>query len=164
MPLIIRIWMMWQILLLILKIVRLLVGLPSAIINATGPASSNLGVDFEDNPVSCPGVTTTWNGTSWDNNVPTLDDMAIIAGDFDTDTDGNIDACTCEVQATRTLTINDMGNLVVVNDITVDGSLIVEHGGSVVQIDDSATVINNGTIEVQKNNTFLKPQGLYPPE
>lgn len=92
-------------------------------------------------------ATTTWNGTSWDNGTPDSTTEAIINGDYNTAT-ANIEACELIVNSGFTLSIGAGEFIAVQGNITVEGSLLIAHQGSVVQIDDSATVTNNGTINV----------------
>ncbi|MCW8981907.1 MAG: choice-of-anchor B family protein [Altibacter sp.] len=88
-------------------------------------------------------------GGSWSNGAPGIGSNAKISTDYKT-TDilnplnTSIDACTCEVDAARTLTVSAGDYINITKDITVNGSLVVEHTGSVVQTDDTATVNNNG--------------------
>ncbi|MCB0456818.1 MAG: M4 family metallopeptidase [Flavobacteriaceae bacterium] len=99
--------------------------------------------------VACAGVTKTWNGISWNPaGVPDGTNPVVINGNYDTNTDGNLNACTLTINNGFTLTIYAGNYIQVENDITVNGSLLVEHQGSVVQIDNDADVINNGTINV----------------
>ena len=99
--------------------------------------------------IDCPGVTKIWNGSSWSPaGAPGATDTAVINGNYDTATDGNLTACKVTVNAGSTLTVNPTGFVSVEGDITVDGNMIVEHTGNVVQTDDSALVVNNGNIDV----------------
>ncbi len=113
-------------------------------------------VDDYGNESSCTatvtvvGETTQYlGGTSWTNGTPDIGSNArISAVDYLTGTGGNISACSCEVDSGRTLTVEAGDHIEITKDITVNGSLIVNHTGSVVQTDDNASVINNGTINV----------------
>ncbi|MCB0442017.1 MAG: choice-of-anchor J domain-containing protein, partial [Flavobacteriaceae bacterium] len=97
----------------------------------------------------CAGVAKIWNGSSWSpSGAPNSTNSVVINGNYDTTSDGNLDACTLTVNTGFTLTINAGEYAKVENNIVVDGTLIVEHQGSLVQVDDSATVTNNGTINV----------------
>ncbi|MCF6306795.1 MAG: FG-GAP-like repeat-containing protein [Flavobacteriaceae bacterium] len=99
-------------------------------------------------------TTTIWENTAWTNGVPTIMANAIIRDNYSTTTNGgSIDAKSLVIDLGYILTIGDGNYLQVEGDITVDGSLIVEHQGSVVQVNDLATVTNNGNIEVVKTNT-----------
>ncbi|MEZ4857664.1 MAG: M4 family metallopeptidase [Flavobacteriaceae bacterium] len=99
--------------------------------------------------ISCTGATKTWDGTSWSPvGIPDGTNPVIINGNYDTNIDGSLNACTLTINNLYTLTITADDYVQVENDITVNGSLIIEHQGSLVQVDNDATVVNNGTINV----------------
>ncbi len=99
-------------------------------------------------------------GGSWTNGVPDIGSNAKIASNYDTGEGSNVsfDACTCEIDAGRTLTIQANDYINIQNDITVNGDLIVKHEGSVVQTNGSASVIKNtgATINVELSTPPLK--------
>ena len=99
--------------------------------------------------------TTTFTGGSWNNGDPTGNSMAIINDNYDSATMGDINACSCQVNAGRTTTIRDGDFMNIAGNITVNGTLIVENEGSIVQIDENAITTNNGTIEVRKTTPVL---------
>ncbi|MEZ4778901.1 MAG: choice-of-anchor B family protein [Flavobacteriaceae bacterium] len=101
-------------------------------------------------------TTTHLGGGTWSNGTPDVGSNAKISTDYNTSSFGSIDACTCEVDATRTLTINADNYLKTEQDITVNGTLVVEHEGNVVQTDPTANVIKNGTINVNVTSPNLK--------
>ncbi len=101
--------------------------------------------------------TTTFMGGSWNNGDPTGNSMAIINDNYDSATMGDINACSCEVNA-ELATIRDGNFMNIAGNITVNGTLIVENAGSIVQIDENAITINNGTIEVRKTTPSLEPR------
>ncbi len=98
---------------------------------------------------NCP-IVTVWIGGSWINGAPDLTKDAIIRDNYASQTNGNIDAFSLFIENGKTLTIDANTYLKTQNNIIIDGSLIVEHEGSVLQIDNFATVTNNGNIEVKK--------------
>lgn len=101
---------------------------------------------------SCAGATTTWDGTSWDNGVPDATNPVIIAGNYTTDvTHPSIDACSCEVLGGAVLTISAGNYLEVIGDIDNNGTIVVEHEGSLVQYDE--TDVNTGTGMYQIHKT-----------
>ena len=107
-------------------------------------------------------ATTIWDGTMWDNGTPDATTTAIINGNY-TSSDvglGSIDACEITVNTDFTLLIGDGDYLSVEGNITVEGTLDVLDQGSVVQIDDMATVTNNGSITVSKLTPVLGPKGF----
>jgi len=106
-----------------------------------------------------PSQVTTFNGANWNNGVPTSTSVAAIAGNYDTAADGNLEACSCEIQSGSTVNVRAGEYINIQGNITVDGSLIVEHQGSVVQVDDAA-VVNKGpgaTINVELTTPVLGP-------
>ncbi len=127
----------------------------------------NVTLTVEDdygNKSSCVAVvtieaeTTTYlGGTSWSNGFPGLGSNAKISADYNTSSAGNnsIDACSCEIETGKTLTVTANKYININRDILVDGSLVIEHEGSLVQVDDTALVTNNGNITVEKITTVL---------
>ena len=94
-------------------------------------------------------VTTTYSGGIWSGGVPDAGTRAVIAQNYNTATGGDITACDCVVNSGRTLTVGADDFLDINKDITVNGTLIVEHQGIVVQRNKDAVVTNNGTINVE---------------
>ena len=93
--------------------------------------------------------TTTWNGSlPWTNGTPTLSKAAIINADYNTGTNGSFDACNVTVNATRTLTIASNTYVNIENGLLVNGNVLVQDNGSLVQINDTAT--NSGNITVER--------------
>lgn len=99
--------------------------------------------------------TTTFSGGAWNNGDPTGNSMAIINDAYDSATMGDINACSCEINTGQTTTIRDGNFMNIAGNITVNGTLIVENAGSIVQIDENAITTNNGTIEVRKTTPEL---------
>ncbi len=102
--------------------------------------------------------TTRYTSGAWNNGTPHAGSNARISQNYNTATKGSIDACTCEVDANKTLTVAAEDYLNVTKDITVNGNLIVKHQGSVVQFEDNATVANNGVINVEYTTPFMLPR------
>jgi choice-of-anchor B domain-containing protein len=127
----------------------------------------NVTLTVEDdyaNKASCTAVvtvaapTTTYSGSNWNNGAPGPGSNAKITSNYDTAVKGSIDACTCEVDANKTLTVAAEDYLNVTKDITINGNLIVKHQGSVVQFEDNATVANNGVINVEYTTPYMLPK------
>jgi len=91
---------------------------------------------------------TTFTGGAWNNGVPTATSVAVFNDDYSTAIDGDVEACSCLVETANTVTVTAGNYLNIQGNINVDGSLIVEHQGSVVQVEDDASVNNLGTINV----------------
>ncbi len=104
----------------------------------------------------CPG-STTYSSSGWSNGLPSSNMMAIIDENYNTST-ANIDACSLIVNSGKTLTVPDGTYIKVEGDITVNGTLFIANEGSLVQVDDAATVTNNGSITVRKITPFLEPK------
>lgn len=102
--------------------------------------------------------TTQYIGGNWNNGSPHAGSNARISQNYDTATKGSIDACTCEIDANKTLTVAAENYLNITKDITVNGNLVVAHKGSVVQTDENATVANNGSINVNYTTPFMLPR------
>jgi hypothetical protein len=105
----------------------------------------------------------TWNGTTWSPaGAPDATNYVIIDGNYQAGVlnHGNLDVCALVINAGATLSIPATGFIRVNNDITVDGSLVVEHEGSVVQVDDAAVTVNNGTINVAKDTPYMNNQSF----
>ncbi|MCH7785813.1 MAG: choice-of-anchor B family protein, partial [Bacteroidetes bacterium] len=105
--------------------------------------------------VTVEGEITEYSSGSWSNGAPTVGSHAKFNDDYNTSS-GNIDACSCEILATKTVTVSAGDYLNITKYITVNGSLIVEHQGNVVQEDKDALVTNNGTINVELTTPVLQ--------
>ncbi|RMA57759.1 S8 family serine peptidase [Ulvibacter antarcticus] len=105
--------------------------------------------------VSCPGVTKTWNGSWSPTGAPGSTDTVIINATYNTTTNGNLEACKLTINSGATVTVPALTYIRVNGDITVDGTLDVAHTGSIVQVDDTAVVLNNGSINVNLTTPSL---------
>ncbi|MEZ4875867.1 MAG: T9SS type A sorting domain-containing protein, partial [Flavobacteriaceae bacterium] len=99
--------------------------------------------------IGCAGVVKTWNGATWiPAGIPDGTNPVVINGNYDTATNGNLNACNLTVNTGFTFTVDANTYAQIENGIVVDGTLIVAHQGNLVQVDDDALVVNNGTINV----------------
>jgi len=98
---------------------------------------------------------TTWSGSAWSNGAPNLTKLAIINGNYNTTTNGNIDACSLIVNVGFTTTVTANQYINIQNDLTVNGMLDVLDQGSLVMISNTGVVTNNGTTTVRKNSTLF---------
>ncbi|MEP0265928.1 T9SS type A sorting domain-containing protein [Dokdonia sp.] len=106
----------------------------------------------------CTGGTTTYTiAGGWDNGTPDATMTAVIAEDYNTSTMGlgDINACELTVDAMATLTVTDGNFINIQNNITVNGTLTVDHQGSVVQVEEDAVTTNNGSITVSKTTPSI---------
>lgn len=115
--------------------------------------SNELSIGGSVTLAPCPGGTTTWNGTTWNNGIPDLSTEAIIDADYDTNTDGSFSACTLTVNGGFNLNVNDGDYVEVENDVTVDGELFVQSEGNFIQNNDTATFTDNSANGVRVNKT-----------
>lgn len=105
--------------------------------------------------------TRTWNGSWSAGGAPTSNEKAVFSSDYNMSL-ANIDACEIEIQAGVTVTVSANSYMKAEGNIVVNGTLIVEHEGSVVQVDDVATVTKgvSGNIEVRKTTPTIAPLGF----
>jgi len=104
-----------------------------------------------DATVTIVGTTSTFAAGSWDV-TPNSGSKALFSDSYDTSSDGNVTACSCEIETGNTVTVNAGGYMSIEGNILVDGTLEVDHEGSLVQIDDLASVTKggSGSITVEK--------------
>ncbi len=115
----------------------------------------NGGISTCTATVTVVGPTATFASGSWSPSPPTASTKALFNSDYTSA--ANIDACSCEVSASSTVTIANGSYMKIEGNITVNGSLIIQNSGSVVQVDNDALVTNNGTILVNKTTPTLSP-------
>jgi hypothetical protein len=102
----------------------------------------------------CSG-TTTWNGSSWDNGLPTINKAVAFTGNY-TST-ANIDACSVSVSNDAVVILADSHTLTVENNVSITGTnskLIFENNASLLQINPSST--NTGDINFRRKSTPMR--------
>lgn len=104
-------------------------------------------------------ATTTWNGTAWSNGAPTPTVRAIIAGPYNTGTNGNIQTCQCQVNPGVTLTVAGNTSLEIQNNLLSSGTVNVASSGSLVQVNNYAA--NTGSISVVRDVNLKKYDYVY---
>ncbi|KJD31907.1 hypothetical protein PW52_16250 [Tamlana sedimentorum] len=116
-----------------------------------GGSHSNLGTcSYSCAPCSS---TITWDGTNWNNGTgPDTTLNAIINGDYNTFTNGNISACNLTINSGFILDVSDGTYVDVNNDVQVDGIIIVQTTANFKQLNDAATftVSPSGLAQVNK--------------
>jgi|GEM_PF-879228 len=100
------------------------------------------------------GKPTIFDNGIWSPAVPGAGAHAVFSENYSTNTD-NVSACSCEVDSGNTVTVEAGDHLDIYGNVIVNGSLIIEHQGSLRQTDDAATVANNGTINVNTTSPNL---------
>jgi hypothetical protein len=93
-------------------------------------------------------MTSTWNGSSWVNDVPDASKRIVFTGDFSSTDD--VTGCSCKVSSGANVVINSAHTLTVTNhvDVQTNGSLTFENNASLVQINDAA--VNTGNINYKR--------------
>jgi hypothetical protein len=100
---------------------------------------------------------TTWNQGLWSNGFPDINRQAIIADHYITNMHGNIKACSIHILDNASLIVNANKNIQIKKDLLVDGILEVENEGSILMIEDSGSIENNGILKIHKTTTALNP-------
>ncbi|GAB5563542.1 MAG: T9SS sorting signal type C domain-containing protein [Winogradskyella sp.] len=123
------------------------------------------------NAISTTSSTVTWDGTNWNwndgtaqNTPPTLSDSVIINGNFDTAGGGledSFSACSLTVNAGFNLNVQNDTYIQIQNDIIANGDINVSTRGSVVQVNDLATVLGTGNILVTKETAIMNTANEY---
>lgn len=104
----------------------------------------------------CSGITTSYTiAGGWSNGAPDESVAATINQNYDTSVSGDITACTLRIVDGATLTVTAGNYIEIYNDILVEGTLQVNHEGSVVQVNESAVTINDGDIVVSKTTPTI---------
>lgn len=98
-------------------------------------------------------LSTTWSGTSWSNGAPTASTEAIFAGPFNTNLNGNVSACACQFNAAVTVSAN--GQINIQDNYQNTGSLTVESGGALIQVNNFAANTGNN-IAVRRTTSSYK--------
>lgn len=95
--------------------------------------------------------TTTWNGVSWDNGVPTSTTSAIISGNYNLP--ANINACTLTVNNNAVVVIPSGFNVTLNESIKVSsGSFTLSNNANLIQL---SNVANSGNIIVNRESLPL---------
>ncbi len=89
---------------------------------------------------------TTWDGASWDNGVPNQITEAVIAGNYNTGTDGNFTAIKLTVDSGSTLNIAANTAVTVVKGIKNNGTVTVQSDGNLIQNSSTATYTGDITV------------------
>lgn len=89
---------------------------------------------------------TTWTSGAWDNGAPDITRIAVIDENYTTNaTNGSFSACSIFVTDNNRLTIDDSYYVEIENHISIDGEILVETKGALVQNSSSGTVTVNAS-------------------
>lgn len=92
----------------------------------------------------------TWSSGAWDNGTPSSSTIAIIDDDFIATSLNSFTACSLIVNSGNELIVANGGYIEIINDVTVNGNLIVQTQGNFKQTDDLSTFTLNGTSSLIK--------------
>ncbi|EDM45621.1 CHU large protein; uncharacterized [unidentified eubacterium SCB49] len=108
-------------------------------------------------PSPLPSCTTTveYINGAWSPSEPDASTNVLIRDDYNTNTEGSFSACSVIIELGNTLTIASEDFINIAYGLTVDGTLNIEHQGSLVQQDATSTTTNNGTINVNVTTPVL---------
>ncbi|WP_320815021.1 CUB domain-containing protein [Flavobacterium sp.] len=100
--------------------------------------------------LNCGDITTTWNGSSWNNGNPALTKSIIFSGNYNST--GSVLGCSATLNSNAQVTINTNHTLILNDAINVNsGSLLtIENNGALRQVND---VANIGNIVVKRNSS-----------
>ncbi|WP_298147507.1 T9SS sorting signal type C domain-containing protein [Flavobacterium sp.] len=102
---------------------------------------------------------TTWNGASWTNGAPNATKVAIIDGDYNTTTYGDISAKSLTVTSGDVLA-NGLGTISLVEDLVVNGgSVVFESGSNFIQQNNNYA--NAGNITVKRVALLKRQDYIY---
>jgi hypothetical protein len=106
-------------------------------------------------------VPKTWTGTIWNPGgiPPTSIERAIFAGNYNTGTHGNVVACECQINAGRTVTITDGNHIQSSGRIVNNGTVTIQNNGSLIQLDDYA--VNSGNINLTRTANIRRLDYVY---
>ncbi|MGV9004263.1 Ig-like domain-containing protein [Flavobacterium sp.] len=128
------------------------------VINATTYVRALIGNEcgsvYSATAILTAGESTTWDGSSWSNGVPTITKKAIIAGLYNTASAQSFEACSCDVLATGQLII-EANTYVLLNQELYNNNIVtIKNNGSLVQIDDAA--LNTEAVTVERHTTLMR--------
>lgn len=146
---------------------------PSAVsVEGTYYIKSVKGTCNDTKPVTVSRQGTTWVGGAWvgsggypNGTLPNIETAVIIDDNYDTSVNGSFEACSLSVNSPSTLGtactltvkpgVTDDGYVTVQNNLTVNtnGTLLVENKGSLIMVNDSGVVTNNGTTQAKRTTT-----------
>ncbi|RXR21105.1 choice-of-anchor D domain-containing protein [Flavobacterium amnicola] len=148
-------------------------GMASTVLNLTGAVGTLNGYQFyslvtQDGTCSVASDAaqlkldiTTWNGSAWSNGTPDLTKAAIINGNYNTNSSGDISCCNLTINPTFTLTVAANDYVEVQNNVINNGTFTIQDDGSLVQISNSGTYTGIGTQSMIRVAGNVVPLKLY---
>lgn len=103
----------------------------------------------------------TWGISGWSGDTlpPTSIERAIFNANYNTTTHGDVVACECQINASRSVTIADGDYIQSAGRIVNNGTLTIQNNGSLVQLDDYA--VNVGSVAVQRTANIRRLDYVY---
>jgi len=98
---------------------------------------------------SCTGTLTFWDGSSWSSGTPDSNTPVRIQGNYDTQVNGNLQACNCTIDSNQVVTVREADNIHV-KYLNNNGLIIVENNASLLQSENDATVDGKGSYEIHR--------------
>ena len=126
---------------------------PTVFCGAIHGSNPSEAEDYSINLVlPCGNITTTWNGTSWSNGLPSSNKEVNFTGNYSST--GIMEACRVNVTGTANVVFKTNHTLEVTNAVTVavGASLTFENNASLLQINPTA---NSGNIKIKRNSTAM---------
>ena len=107
------------------------------------------------------GGTSTWNGSTWINGIPTSATAVYINGNYSST--GNLDACSLTVQANRIVTVNSGHDFNISGTVTVapTATLTFENNANLFQSVETITNNNSGNITSKRNIMMRRLDYVY---
>ncbi|MGV7107599.1 M43 family zinc metalloprotease [Flavobacterium sp. U410] len=123
--------------------------------------SSKLGGGYAIGPTTgtvCGDLVSTWDGTTWDNGVPTKFTAAVFSANYSSTTD--LEACTVTVNSGAGVVFNPGHSLVVTGtvDVVTGSMLTIENSASLIQ---KQEVANTGDITVKRDVSIAQSDYVF---
>lgn len=123
--------------------------------NQDGGTINSWGITFckfDDTPLACGQLTTTWNGSSWSNGFPVNNVEAIILDDLNLTRD--MEACRLQVGENVQMTVTSGNNLIIGNEVSIalTSGLTMQNNANLIQINEAG---NSGMAEIFRSTSPL---------
>jgi hypothetical protein len=103
------------------------------------------------------GITTTWDGSGWDNGDPDSLKSAVIAGEY-TSNGTSLSACSLTVNNNATVIFTAEDSVTLSGALTVDAGCLVTFESNANLIQSGATNLNSGNVIIKRNSSALMRQ------
>ena len=103
---------------------------------------------------------TIWNSV-WSNSTPTSTTKVVIDSDYDMSSNNDVTTCELDVSSGNTLIVTSGKYMEVQGNITNNGTIIIEDGGSLIQVGATSGITGTGTFMAKRNSTSLPSEHVY---